>query len=164
MTKALIFQRAGLADAPAIRELTRQAYAKWVAVAGREPKPMTADYHEAVRTHRIDLLYADGILVGLIELVPAADHLLIENVAVAPTSQGSGFGRLLLTHAEDVAATLGYSVVRLYTNKLFAENIRLYRRFGYRIDREEDLGTRTAVHMSNTIQAHSTSKQSPADA
>ena len=31
------------ADAPAIRELTRAAYAKWIPLIGREPKPMTAD-------------------------------------------------------------------------------------------------------------------------
>ncbi len=42
-------------DAPAIREPTRVAYAKWVPVIGREPKPMTADYKVAVRRHRIDL-------------------------------------------------------------------------------------------------------------
>ncbi len=152
MTLAVTLRRAGTADAPAIRTLTREAYAKWVAVAGREPKPMTADYTEALRTHRIDLLHAGGILVGLIEMIPSPDHLLIENVAVAPASQGNGFGRLLLTHAEEVAAALGYSVIRLFTNKLFSENIRLYSRFGYRIDREEILGTRTAVHMSKPIQ------------
>ena len=47
-------------DAPAIRDLTRAAYAKWVPLIGREPKPMTADYAEAVRKHRFDLLYAEG--------------------------------------------------------------------------------------------------------
>ena len=31
-------------DAAAIRALTRQAYAPWVAVIGREPLPVTVDY------------------------------------------------------------------------------------------------------------------------
>ena len=52
-----------MADASAIRALTREAYAKWVPVIGREPKPMMADYAEAVQKHRIDLLYLDGELV-----------------------------------------------------------------------------------------------------
>lgn len=48
------------ADAAAIRALTRQAYAKWTPVIGREPLPMTADYEQAVLRHRFDLLYAGG--------------------------------------------------------------------------------------------------------
>jgi hypothetical protein len=43
----------------------------------------------------------------------------------------------LLTHAEQVARELGYSDVRLYTNKMFEANVRLYLAFGYRVDREE---------------------------
>jgi hypothetical protein len=50
-------RRATIAEAPAIRALTRQAYAKWVPLIGREPKPMGADYVQAVQKHRIDLLY-----------------------------------------------------------------------------------------------------------
>ena len=42
-------RRAGPSDALAVRELTRQAYAKWVPVIGREPTPMTADYERIVR-------------------------------------------------------------------------------------------------------------------
>ena len=42
-------RRAGEADAAAVRELTRSAYAKWVPLIGREPMPMTADYERAVR-------------------------------------------------------------------------------------------------------------------
>ncbi len=114
---------------------------------------MTADYNLAVRNHRIDLLCSGDALIGLIEMIPAIDHLLIENVAVAPAFQGNGFGRRLLTNAEHVAATLGYGLIRLYTNKLFTENIELYSRFGYRIDREEVLGGRTAVHMSKPVQS-----------
>ncbi len=70
-------RRAGPADASAIRTLTRAAYAKWVPVIGREPKPMVADYDEAVRRHLIDLLYMGGALVALIEIIPGPDHLLI---------------------------------------------------------------------------------------
>src|SRR4051794_10754155 len=72
-------------DAAAIRDLTREAYAKWVPVIGREPKPMTADYDEAVRKHRFDLLHVGGRLAALIETIREADHLLIENVAVSPS-------------------------------------------------------------------------------
>lgn len=145
-------RRAAPADAASVCELTRAAYAKWVPVIGREPKPMTADYHAAVRDHLVDLLHVDGSLVALIEMAPGADHLLIVNVAVAPASQGRGFGRVLLAHAEAVATSLGLGEVRLYTNGRFTENLRLYGRLGYRVDREEahpQLGV--AVYMSKRL-------------
>ncbi|HEV7370756.1 GNAT family N-acetyltransferase [Arenibaculum sp.] len=147
-------RRATAADAPAVRHLTRLAYARWVPVIGREPKPMTADYADAVRRHRIDLLYLDGGLAGVVETAARPDYLLIENVAVSPSFQGRGLGRRLIAHAEHLAAELGYGEIRLYTNKLFAENLRLYDRLGYRVDREEAFGGGHLVHMSKPIPAH----------
>ncbi len=70
-------RRAVPADAVTIRELTRAAYAKWVPIIGREPRPMMADYDVAVRDHLIDLFYVDDRLTALIETIPATDHLLI---------------------------------------------------------------------------------------
>jgi GNAT superfamily N-acetyltransferase len=104
---------ADLQDAARIRDLTRTAYAKWVALIGREPLPMLADYDRAVREHAIDLLTVGGALAGLIETILRPDHLWIENVAVAPERQGRGYGRLLLAHAERRAAGAGRIEVRL---------------------------------------------------
>ena len=159
-------RRATIADAVAVRELTRAAYAKWVPILGREPRPMTADYSAALRDHLVDLLHVGGEAVALIEMAPTADHLLIVNVAVVPAQQGRGHGRALLAHAEEVARSLNLSEVRLYTNALFAENLQLYSRLGYRVDREEQhpqFGV--AVHMSKRLGAaadeHSSSRTSP---
>jgi ribosomal protein S18 acetylase RimI-like enzyme len=144
-------RRAAPADAGAIRDLTRAAYAKWVPVIGREPKPMAADYDAAVRDHMIDLLHVGGDLAALIETIVAADHLLIENVAVAPAFQERGYGRRLMAHAEQLAVSLGHAETRLYTNKLFDRNVRLYRRLGYRVDREEAFPGGVVVHMSKAL-------------
>ena len=159
-------RRATTADAVTVRELTRAAYAKWVPILGREPRPMTADYDAALREHLINLLRVDGEAVALIEMAPTADHLLIVNVAVVPAEQGRGHGRALMAHAEEVARSLNLSEVRLYTNALFAENLQLYSRLGYRVDREEQhpqFGV--AVHMSKRLSAaageHSSSRTSP---
>ena len=138
-------------DAPAIGELTRAAYAKWVPLIGREPKPMTADYEAAVAKHRFDLLYVDGTLAALIETIREADHLLVENVAVSPAFQGRGLGRRLMDHAETLALASGYAEIRLYTNRRFVENIELYRRLGYAVDREEDVRVGVVVHMSKRL-------------
>ena len=162
----ITMRRATTADAVAVRELTRAAYAKWVPILGREPRPMTADYDAALRDHLVDLLRVDGEAVALIEMAPTADHLLIVNVAVVPAEQGRGHGRALMAHAEEVARSLNLREVRLYTNALFAENLRLYSRLGYRVDREEQhpqFGV--AVHMSKRLgaaaDAYSSSRTSP---
>lgn len=140
-------------DADAIRNLTREAYAKWVAVTGREPLPMRVDYTQAIAKHRFDLLYAGGALAALIETVPDGDYLLIENVAVTPGAQGRGFGKRLMKHAEELAAASGLKGTRLYTNKLFTANLRLYEALGYRVNREEELNGGIAVHMSKPCAA-----------
>lgn len=146
-----MLRQAVAADAHAIRGLTRGAYARWVPLIGREPKPMTADYDAAIRNHRIDLLYLEGELAALIETIPETDHLLIENVAVSPTHQHKGLGRKLIAHAEQLAASQGHAEIRLYTNKMFAENVSFYERLGYRIDREESFGGGIIVHMSKRV-------------
>ena len=149
-------------DAPAVRELTRAAYAKWVPVIGREPTPMTVDYDARVRDHRIELLHVDGRLAALIELVPEAAHLLIENVAVLPAFQGQGHGRRLLAHAEAVAASLGLSAMRLYTNPLFVGNVQFYGRLGYKVDREEPYKGGVTVYMSKPLHPASPQGGQPA--
>lgn len=138
-------------DAAAIRELTRCAYAKWVPLIGREPKPMTVNYEEAIGRHRFDLLYVDSALAALIETIREPDHLLIENVAVSPSFQGRGLGRRLMAHAETLARGLGCREIRLYTNQRFVENIALYRKLGYQIDREEAVPVGVVTHMSKRL-------------
>ena len=141
-----------LEDAARIRDLTRAAYAKWVALIGREPLPMQADYERAVAEHTIDLLIVDGALAGLVETILRPDHLWIENVAVAPEQQGRGFGRLLLAHAEQRAIHAGRPEIRLLTNQAFAANLELYARRGYIVNRTEPFRGGTTVHMSKRIE------------
>ncbi len=155
-------RRALPCDTLAVRELTRAAYAKWVPVIGREPTPMTVDYDARVRGHRIELLHVDGRLAALIELVPEAAHLLIENLAVHPAFQRQGHGRRLLAHAEAIAASLGLSAMCLYTNPLFAGNVQLYGRLGYQVDREEPFKGGVTVYMSKPLHPASPQGRRPA--
>jgi GNAT superfamily N-acetyltransferase len=134
-----------------MRDLTRAAYAKWIAAIGREPLPMQADYQRAVVEHTIDLLTVSGALAGLIETILQPDHLWIENVAVAPEWQGRGYGRLLLNHAERRATHAGRPEIRLLTNQAFAANLELYAKLGYVIDRTQLFRGGTVVHMSKRI-------------
>lgn len=153
ISQMMELRRATPADVAAIRHLVRQAYAKWVAVIGREPRPMTADYEAAVRGHRFDLLFVDGVLAGLIETIDEADGLLVENLAVSPAFQRRGLGAQLMAHAEILARSLGHGRIRLYTNQRFTANVALYQRLGYRLDGETDLGGGTIrLDMSKTLR------------
>lgn len=145
MTHQLVPRRATAADAAAIRDLSRAAYARWVPLIGREPRPMTADYDRAVIDHMIDLVEEQGQLVALIETIAQEDHLLIENIAVRPGRQGEGLGARLLRHAEQLALAHGFLETRLYTNAAFASNLAFYARRGYEEYRREAMAPGTVV-------------------
>ena len=147
-------RRATQADVASVRAVTRAAYAKWVPLIGREPLPMGADYERAVAEHWIDLWEEDGRLVALIEVVPRETHLLIENLAVLPEQQGRGLGDRLLRHAEELALSLGYGEIRLYTNAAFTANLAFYAKRGYREFRRETMVPGSvAVHMHKLLAA-----------
>ncbi len=148
-----VLRRAVLEDVPDIRALTIRAYAKWMEVTPRPPRPMTADYNQAFLEHRFDLLADRGELIGLVETVAQDDELMIVNVAIAPERQGEGHGVRLMRHAEEIARISGLAGTRLYTNKLMVSNIVLYEQLGYIFEKEtyHDLGT-VAVHMTRSLQ------------
>ncbi len=150
---ATILRQATLTDAATIGDLTRLAYAKWVPLIGREPKPMTVNYDRAVVEHRIDLYEIDGEAVALVEVVPQAQHLLIENIAVRPDHQGRRIGDVLLSHAETIARSLHLAELRLYTNAAFVSNIEFYARRGFQeFHREPFPAGGVTVHMKKAIK------------
>lgn len=145
-------RRATPADAAAVRDLTRTAYAKWILLIGREPKPMTANYERAVVEHIIDLYEENRLPIALIEVIPQASYLLIENIAVLPTQQGKGLGALLLNHAETIARSLHLNELQLYTNAEFISNIEFYWRRGFHEFRREPFPAGgVTVHMKKMI-------------
>ena len=148
----LVMRRASPADAGPVRALTRSAYAKWVPIVGREPRPMTADYESAVVAHIIDILEDGSTPAALIEMKPESDHLLIVNIAVHPDRHGQGIGSRLLRHAESVARDLDLSEMRLYTNAKMEPNIALYESRGYQVTSYEPAGSLgIVVHMSKRL-------------
>jgi ribosomal protein S18 acetylase RimI-like enzyme len=119
------------ADAPGLTELVRTAYAHYVERLGGPPRPMTDDYAEVLRHHRVIVAERSGELVGLIVLGVDDEGFFIDNVAVHPSHQGIGVGRTLLEHAEIAARDCGFDSIYLYTHALMAENLALYARVGY---------------------------------
>jgi len=139
-------------DAARVRALVRAAYARWVPVIDREPRPMTADYDRAIVDHVIDLYEDADELIGLIEMVPEPAGLLVENLAVLPVHQHRGIGDALLQHAEACARERGLTELRLYTNAAFGSNIAFYARRGFVESRREVLAAGgELVHMTKAV-------------
>jgi N-acetylglutamate synthase-like GNAT family acetyltransferase len=118
-------------DVEAIHAVVQAAYADYVPLIGRKPAPMTADYPAVIAAGHTWVAELDGAVVGVLVLEAASDHLLIENIAVAPTVQGLGLGVRLLGVADDEARRLRLPEIRLYTNAAMTENIAFYPRHGY---------------------------------
>lgn len=118
-------------DLAAVQAIVRAAYGHYVARIGREPGPMRDDYAALIRDARVHVAEREGRVQGLLVLIPQDDAMLLDNVAVAPSAQGAGLGRLMLAFAERAAIEAGYRAIKLYTNEAMTENIALYTRVGY---------------------------------
>jgi GNAT superfamily N-acetyltransferase len=118
-------------DVPAIERIVRDAYARYVERIGKPPGPMLDDYPARVAEGVVWVLDEGGVVSGVLVLLPAPDHLLLDNVAVDPARHGAGLGRRLISFAEEEARRRGYAEVQLYTHIMMHENLVLYPRLGY---------------------------------
>lgn len=122
---------AAIEDLAGIEALVGAAYSIYLPRIGKPPGPMLDDYRALVADGRVTVADDADRLAGLIVLLPQPDHLLLDNVAVAPERQGRGLGRRLIAFAETEARRLGRHEIRLYTHIMMTENIALYRRLGF---------------------------------
>jgi ribosomal protein S18 acetylase RimI-like enzyme len=127
----LSLRPAKAADVVRLSELVRAAYRHYVERLGGPPRPMTDDYAEVVRTHRVIVAERAGEIVGLVVFGEDDEGFFVDNVAVAPSHQGSGVGRTLLESAEVAARDAGFESIYLYTHERMVENLALYSRIGY---------------------------------
>jgi ribosomal protein S18 acetylase RimI-like enzyme len=127
------------ADVPAIASLVERAYEHYVERLGRRPAPMDDD-HAAHVAQGDQYVLVDGAVVGAIVVTTRADHIYVDNVAVAPERQGEGLGRALLEFADAEARRRGHRELRLSTNVVMTENQQIYPRLGYQEVGRERVG------------------------
>jgi ribosomal protein S18 acetylase RimI-like enzyme len=137
-----------------VRALVRAAYAHYVSRLGREPIPMSDDYHAHIAAGEVWVLLGQSdAIVGVLVLIDEPDALLLDNVAVAETEQGKGHGRALIRFAEQEAIRRGRRTLRLFTNVKMTENIALYHRLGFAEVRRADEHGFARVFMEKTLPA-----------
>ncbi len=85
-------RRAETADVATIEGIVRDAYAHYIERLGKPPGPMLDDYGAHVRRGDAWVLEDRGVMAGILILKSHDDHVLVDNVAVAPAYHGRGFG------------------------------------------------------------------------
>jgi ribosomal protein S18 acetylase RimI-like enzyme len=144
------------ADQRAIERVVHDAYGHYVARMGQRPGPMDDDYAARIAGGEAWVLDdtgsdSTGSIAGALVLRNAVDHLLLDNIAVAPAHQGKGVGRRLMAFAEAEARRRGHAEIRLYTHETMVENQALYRHLGFvETHRAEQAGFRR-VFMRKTL-------------
>jgi ribosomal protein S18 acetylase RimI-like enzyme len=128
---AIVLRPAGPGDTAAVTEVVDAAYQGYVPRIGQRPAPMDADYAGLIDAGAVWVAESAAAILGVLVLVVHSDHLLLENIAVSPGSQGRGVGSLLLRAAERQARDAAVPEVRLYTHELMTENHAYYQRQGF---------------------------------
>jgi GNAT superfamily N-acetyltransferase len=123
-------RKATAADLPAVREVISAAYGKYLSRMDRLPAPLLRDYGPAIEAG--ELWVTGDPVTGLISLSRDGDSLLIENIAVHPSAQGTGLGRQLMEFAEQQAGQQELGRLTLYTHEVMTENQAIYAHLGYR--------------------------------
>jgi len=114
-----------------VEGIVRGAYSIYLDRMDKAPGPVLDDYAALIGDGAVSVLDEGGDIRAIIVLLPQPDHLLLDNIAVRPDSQGFGFGRRLIAFAEAEAHRLGINELRLYTHQTMVENIALYTRLGF---------------------------------
>ncbi len=84
------------------------------------------------------LLYEDGKPVGFIGVDPKEDLLRIEKIYLLPSTQGKGYGKLLIDYAAQEAKKLGLDTLELNVNR--SNNAyQFYLKQGFEVIQEIDI-------------------------
>jgi ribosomal protein S18 acetylase RimI-like enzyme len=143
-------RKARMTDSETLNALTEDAYLPYVESLGVTPGPLSKDYSELIPVHQVWVAEDGGQIIGLLELIATHDHVVIENLAIAPAYQNRKVGRLLMDHAEAEARRLSVGELRTYTHQKMSRNIAIYHHLGY-----EQTGRRESVFFRKVLAQRS---------
>jgi GNAT superfamily N-acetyltransferase len=119
-----VIRLATSADRAMVESIVRDAYSIYLDRMDKPPGPMLDDYATLIGDGAVSVLNDASGIRAVIVLLPQVDHLLLDNIAVRPDSQGIGLGRRLIAFAEAEAQRLGFAEVRLYLTKRWPKTSR----------------------------------------
>jgi len=131
---AMEIREAGERDVPALLDIQRAAFARYVGELRAEQIPPLKETAEEMK----DDLRSRGFLVAIVEGQPAgsvrffirAGVCILERLSVEPGFQGRGVGRMLVNEVERRARGSAHKVY-LETGLLAGDLIRFYTKLGY---------------------------------
>ena len=119
------------ADVLAIKKCVDDAFEKYTERIGKPPAAMLFDYSVYVNEGKVWVAEIQGELCGMLVLFPTEEGFYLDTIAVSPSFQGLGVGRVLLQFAEQEALRRGFKSIYLCTNVKMTENQILYPKIGY---------------------------------
>lgn len=142
---------ARIEDCAAVEAVVQAAYSVHESRIGRKPSPMLDDYAALIRDQLVHIFERDGMICGIVVLIAQENTLLVDNIAVTPSAQSRGYGRILMEFSEQFALAAGYDFITLYTNEAMTENLVMYSRMGFvETRRVEEKGLRR-VYMAKAL-------------
>ncbi|MEL6583746.1 MAG: GNAT family N-acetyltransferase [Pseudomonadota bacterium] len=151
MASETVFRAGAEGDLAQIEAIVAAAYSVYVERIGARPKPMDADYADALREGVVWVAEIDEQVAGFVILRSAPNLMLLENVAVSPAFQGRGLGRRFIAFAEERARAAGVPKTILYTHVKMTENVSLYRRHGFEVLEERTEHGLQRVYMEKAL-------------
>ena len=148
----ITIQIASIDDASGISQCVNNAYQHYVARLGKPPGPMLADYAQIVSEHVVYVAKTPSQVVGVVVLMENYSPILLDNLAVDPSQQGTGLGKRLLLLAENIAVDRGHESMQLYTHELMHENLGYYSNHGFRISHRITEKGYQRIYMTKKLQ------------
>ncbi len=128
------------ADLEAVTACVQAAFSPWTEIIGRRPFALDTDYMSRIEDGYVHLAIEGGEILGVIALWPEDESVYIDTLAVDPSRQKRGVGKLLLDFAESHARALGKTTMSLRTNEKMQSNRAYYQKLGYQEIRSETFG------------------------
>jgi GNAT superfamily N-acetyltransferase len=158
---AIRIRKAKHGDAAAIKSLLYESFLEYERAytpeAFRITTPEKREIESRIKHWTVWIALHADVVVGTVSAHPEGEALHIRSMAVRPSMQGRGIGKLLLPRVEKFASANAYKRLVLNTTPFLASAIRLYERFGFRATGSERdwFGTTVSTMAKEVIQTHS---------
>lgn len=117
-------------DADAIRDCIDSAYASTVRDIPDLPD-VTGGIREDIEARDVFVAEQDGRVLGVVVFGETLEALMVFNLAIIPEARGQGLARALMQKAENSAAEVGLSILRLRTHRLMTNTRHMYLHLGW---------------------------------